>query len=177
MRNEDVYLPDDDTFLLLRFLSSISASEFSCEIGAGTGVVTAELAKVSHRVLATDISPKACKMMWERVRKVPNVDVVCCDSLSAIREEEMFSLVVANPPYLPFEDESPLWSGGKGGIEVAQKFTSDALKRLRRGGRVAIVLSSLSNIKGYLRKYVKARIAARSKVGLFEELYVIEIKK
>ncbi|HDI31536.1 MAG TPA: methyltransferase domain-containing protein [Thermofilum sp.] len=180
MTGEYVYLPSDDTFLLLKFLSNIGAADFSCEIGSGSGIVTEALANISQRVLAVDISPKACKVSWEKVRKRPDVDVICCDSLSAIREDKLFSFVVTNPPYLPFKDGSYLWSGGEGGIEVAQKFTFDALRRLKEGGRMVIVLSSLSDVKGYMNSLsergVKVNTVIKEGVGLFEELYIIEIR-
>ncbi|RLE85637.1 MAG: hypothetical protein DRJ41_00825 [Thermoprotei archaeon] len=176
----DVYPPAEDTFLLLKFLESIKSATYSCEIGSGSGVITEKLLNISERALATDIDFKACEATWKRTKKSYKLDVICCDSLTSIREIEMFDLIVSNPPYLPYEGEHSSWSGGKGGIEVPLKFVKDGLRRLKKGGKIAMVLSSLSSIEelvSALPSDVKVERPIKAKLGLFEELYIIEISR
>ena len=69
------------------------------EFGAGDGVLTAALARVSPRVVAIERDATLWRRLSERFRGCPSVEVVLGDALThALPRREAFA-VVANPPF------------------------------------------------------------------------------
>lgn len=66
-----------------------------------------------------------------------------------IRQDERFTVIVFNPPYLPGTQKDPAfdraWSGGKDGREITEAFLLQCTKFLDAEGRLLLVQSSLSN--------------------------------
>lgn len=113
------------------------------EVGTGSGVIAEEIAKRGASfVLATDIDFEAAVSAKSR-----GLEVVVADLLSELNEKALFDLVLFNPPYLPSspESDSLAWTGGVGGWELSFKFLAQAKKHLRPGGRMLMVLSSLTS--------------------------------
>jgi 23S rRNA (adenine-N6)-dimethyltransferase len=95
-------LPRSRHFLRSRSLAAaivagadISPRGLVAEIGAGSGRLTAELARVARRVVAIELDPRLAAGLRGRW---PNVDVVAGDALSVPFPDEPFR-VVANIPF------------------------------------------------------------------------------
>jgi len=68
------------------------------DLGAGQGVLTAELASCARRVLAVEIDPVLVAGLRRRFAGAPSVEVVCGDALRVPLPAEPFR-VVANIPF------------------------------------------------------------------------------
>jgi 23S rRNA (adenine-N6)-dimethyltransferase len=95
-------LPRSRHFLRSRSLAAaivagadISPRDLVVDIGAGSGRLTAELARVARRVVAIELDPRLAAGLRDRW---PNVDVVAGDALSVPFPDEPFR-VVANIPF------------------------------------------------------------------------------
>jgi len=153
--------------------------ETACEIGCGAGLVAVELAK-SCETIATDVSFRALKLASARSKKAgvdAKLHLICCDRVEAIRPARVFNLIVFNPPYLPDNGKDPRWSGGPSGIEKAIEFVESGFLRLKEGGFMLFILSSLSAWRKMLAWLLKAGLSSsllrKEKVGLYEELIVV----
>ncbi len=86
---------------LVRWLvarSSIGPYDVVYEIGAGKGIITAELARAAKRVVAVERDPKLVRRLRERFRGVENIEIVEKDFLQfSIREREY--KIFANIPF------------------------------------------------------------------------------
>jgi 23S rRNA (adenine-N6)-dimethyltransferase len=80
--------------------ADISSRDLVVDIGAGSGRLTAELARVARRVVAIELDSD----LADRLRgRWPNVDVVAGDALSVAFPDEPFR-VVANIPFAHTND-------------------------------------------------------------------------
>jgi 23S rRNA (adenine-N6)-dimethyltransferase len=79
-------------------ISSIGPEDIVYEIGAGRGIVTAELARIARRVVALEIDPELACVLRNRFRAAVNVDVVEDDFL-AYRFTDREYAVFGNIPY------------------------------------------------------------------------------
>jgi SAM-dependent methyltransferase len=88
-----------------------AASNVAFDIGTGTGVLAAVLARRGiARVIATDLEPRALACARENVRQLglaERVEVVQAD----LFPEGRAALVVCNPPWIPARPSSPMESG------------------------------------------------------------------
>lgn len=79
-------------------LANISARDTVLDVGAGRGVITAELARRADRVIAIEKDPRLVRSLRERFRAASNIDIIECDFLSfriPVRDYKVF----ANIPY------------------------------------------------------------------------------
>ena len=138
---QQAYLASDDSALLREKLRDRSG--FSClEIGAGNGGNLIELAARFELAVGTDlVRPE--KLEW---RSRPG-DFVLADGASCFSDES-FDLVAFNPPYLPSETiQDVAVDGGRGGIEVPLFFLKEALRVVKKGGRILMLLSSQNSVE------------------------------
>jgi release factor glutamine methyltransferase len=146
MTHPEVYAPAEDTWLLLRAAGNeCRYGERVLEIGCGSGAVSGALCPRA-RVLATDINPHATKA----ARDV-GVEVVRTDLFSGICGR--FDLILFNPPYLPTSpcERMDDWleyalDGGPDGRAVITRFVSGVGRVLAPGGRVLMLISSLTGL-------------------------------
>ena len=131
-------------------------------------------------VVATDINPHAIFCAQQK-----GVEVVRTDLFSGIRGA--FDLVLFNPPYLPTMTEERIddWleyalDGGITGREVIGRFADSVSGVLAPGGRILLLLSSLTGLpevrelcfpRGFTAK------VARQQTAEDEELYVLRITR
>jgi release factor glutamine methyltransferase len=190
-----LYLPSEDSILLADCLKDYSGN-IALDIGVGSGIITQALCENFKKVIGTDLEFGILKKCNEDVatntlkdskKKLENergFELVCADTASAFRDN-IFDLVVSNPPYLPedydnegmkIHDEAIY--GGKSGMEVTLKLIKSSLTTLKREGKLLIIVSSLSNISSLqellellklnMKKIVEKRL-------FFETLSVVEI--
>jgi SAM-dependent methyltransferase len=88
-----------------------SSSSVAFDIGTGTGVLAAVLARRGiGRVVATDLQPRALACAQENLQRLglaERVDVVQAD----LFPEGRAALVVCNPPWIPARPSSPIEAG------------------------------------------------------------------
>ncbi|ESU39624.1 Methyltransferase [Giardia duodenalis] len=137
-----VYLPDEDTFLLIDTLTKLSGElhpQSFVEIGSGSGVVSVHILQVFPGIReghAVDISPHAVDMT-RRTASLNNVPLCVhegsffepLDAYTNSSKATRFDLIVFNPPYVPSSETDPALgpldlalAGGKNGSEVMLKF-------------------------------------------------------
>ena len=75
--------------------ADVGADDLVLDLGAGTGRLTAELARVSRRVIAVEVDPALAAGLHDRW---PNVEVVLADATQVALPREPFN-VVANVPF------------------------------------------------------------------------------
>ena len=89
-----------------------------------------------------------------------------------------FDLVIFNPPYLPTRDEEKIddWleyalDGGVDGRVVIERFANEAGRVLAPGGRILLLISSLTGIDATLDIFEGAgyRVAIVERRQVFEE--------
>jgi len=175
-----VYVPEADTFLLLRAaLSEVRQSDRVLEVGTGSGHIAWELSR-SAEVVATDINPHAVLSAKER-----GVEVVRTDLAAGIRGT--FDLVLFNPPYLPTQPEERIddWleyalDGGITGREVIERFANEAGRILAPEGRILLLISSLTGLAetGAIFKKHGYRVLTIAEESLEDEkLWVLRITR
>ena len=151
--HSNVYQPAEDTYLLLDNLD-LKGGELVLDMGTGCGILAIHAADAGCIVLAVDVSPYAVKCALSNVREnglKGKVHIIRGDLFSPFRRYEIFDILIFNPPYLPVQSREEdwlekAWSGGFSGRKVIDAFIEEAPKYLKKGGRILIVQSSLSNI-------------------------------
>lgn len=175
---EEVYEPREDSFLLVHNLPDVKGKKV-LDVGTGSGILAIEAAERGGRVVAVDVNPDAIKTARENALKnAVGIEFRVSDLFSNVPEK--FEVLLFNPPYLPYEDRfdenAPIWCGGKTGREVLERFAKEAPAHLNPNGTVAIVFSSITGIeevqKIFERAGFSARIVADEKIE-FEKLVVL----
>jgi len=141
-----VYSPEADTFLLLSAAKAeVQPGDRVLEVGTGSGLIAAELGKVT-RVVTTDINPHAVLCV-----SMAGTEVIRTDLFAGIRGP--FDLVLFNPPYLPTQPEERIhdWleyalDGGESGRMIIERFLEGAGRVLAQGGRILLLVSSLTGL-------------------------------
>jgi methylase of polypeptide subunit release factors len=131
------------------------------DVGTGTGVLAALLARAGCRVIATDIEPRAVACARENLARLGLADRV------EVLERDLFPdgaarLVVANPPWVPGEPHRPLDRAvyDPGG-DVLARVVAALPSHLAPGGEAWLVLSDLAELVGLRpRGALEARFAA-----------------
>jgi release factor glutamine methyltransferase len=166
------------------------------DIGVGSGIITEALCENFKKVIGAelafemlkkykeDVVSKTSKDSEKKLKNEGGFELVCADAASAFRDN-IFDLVVSNPPYLPedYDNEGvkihdDVIYGGKSGIEVTLKIIKSSLTTLKREGKLLIIVSSLSDTSRLqeslellnlnMKKIVEKRL-------FFETLSVVEI--
>jgi release factor glutamine methyltransferase len=175
---DEVYSPEEDTYLLLRAaLAEARPEDSAIEIGCGSGLISRELAARVRSLLATDINPHAA-----RAARAAGVEVVRADLFRGLRGR--FDLVVFNPPYLPTaEERTSQWmnyalDGGESGRETIDRFLEDLRDHMAHGGRALLLISSLTGPGEVQEKAAAVGLDARevAREGcFFEQLHVLRL--
>jgi len=170
-----IYQPAEDSFLIDNYLDNYLKNnkiETYLDMGTGSGLLSVTAVKHLEKknVLAVDINSNAVLDLSNR-----GYFAICSDFFERI--EGKFDLITFNAPYLPFDSREPKDSqiattGGKRGDEASLRFLKQAKKHLNVGGKIFLLISSLTPMDK-LRKY-KPKIVSRQKVFM-EELIIYEI--
>lgn len=179
---ENVYEPSEDSFLLAdAALSEIKGYERILEAGCGSGIISAVIrANTKANVIGIDINPYAVKCSGEN-----GVDVIRGDLLNCIKGK--FDIIIFNPPYLPTkEDErdngwmNAALDGGCDGRKVIFRFLEDAGRCLVQGGKILMLVSSLTGIDEIRSRLVSLGYAVediRHENYMYEQLTVLSASK
>jgi release factor glutamine methyltransferase len=180
IRSEEVYPPNEDTYLLLKAaLAEARPKDITLEIGCGSGLISCELVAKVGMLLVTDINPYAAKLV-----KAEGIEVVRADLFRGIKGK--FDLILFNPPYLPTkkEERTSQWTnyaldGGESGRETIDRFLKDLKDHLRPRGRALLLISSLTGLSAVKETAWAEGLAARELVSekcFFEKLYVLKLE-
>ena len=176
-----VYEPAEDSRLLAETVApEVAPDERVLEVGVGSGYVAATVEdEAGARVVGSDIAPDACAAAREA-----GVEAVRADLLDPF-VGDTFDIVLFNPPYLPtppeMEWDDPLehaLSGGPDGRRLVRPFLDSVGRVLRPGGRVFLLVSSLTDIEAVTELATAAGLDVRERAGEsfpFERLVVLEI--
>lgn len=157
-----VFQPRSDTWMLIdavrREALPADARVLDLCTGSGAVAVAAAAALRGATVTAVDVSRRAllsaslnARLNGVRVRARRG-------NLFDAVPGERFDLIVANPPYLPAEDDAlptrgpaRAWEAGRDGRAVLDPLCAAAATHLRPGGRILIVHSSVSGLDTTMR--------------------------
>ncbi|MCO5994034.1 methyltransferase [Actinoallomurus sp. WRP9H-5] len=167
-----VYRPQSDTFLLARELccDGIRGSRV-LDLCTGTGLLAIIAAYAgAESVTAVDLEGRAVLTAWmnTRLRRVP-VRVLRGDLFEPIADE-VFDVIVANPPYVPSADaprrvRGRAWDAGRQGRAMIDRICAHAPGALAVGGTLLMVQSVLCGVETTLnslrRAGLKASVVAR----------------
>lgn len=157
----DTLIPRDETEILVKCaldkVKELQKDEIKplsvLDIGTGTGAIACSIAKNSQNVevLGVDISSNALMVALENAQKLDLIKRVVyrkSDIFSALREGEVFDIVVSNPPYISDKDYKNLDTTVKDfepktallakndGYEFYEKIISQAKKYVKYGGYI-----------------------------------------
>jgi SAM-dependent methyltransferase len=126
-----------------------TASSVAFDIGTGTGVLAAVLARRGiERVVATDLDPRALACARENVQRLglsERIDVVQAD----LFPEGRAAVVVCNPPWIPARPSSPMENGiYDPDHRMLRGFLRALPEHLEPGGEGWLVLSDLAEHLG-----------------------------
>jgi release factor glutamine methyltransferase len=160
-----VFSPLSDTRLLARHVRDdpLLPGGDVLDLCSGTGAlaVVAALGK-ARSVTAVDVSRRAALSARLNAR-VNGVRVRARrGDLFAPVAGETFDLIVSNPPYLPAPEErrprgrARGWDGGRDGRSVLDRICAEAPARLRPGGALLLVHSSVCGERATLERLARA---------------------
>lgn len=157
----NVYNPSEDTFLFLDALE-VEVTKlltlkptFAVEIGSGSGIIITSLSqlfKSSCMYFATDINPEACvATKYTSVQNQSPVECLNMDLLSCFKEN-IFDIVLFNPPYVLTETEelsgnglNRSWAGGTKGRNVIDKILVQLPRLLSDNGLLYMLILRENN--------------------------------
>ena len=152
--NEDVLIPRFDTEVLYHFALHCvkNGRKKVLDLCTGSGILAISLAKEGASVGASDISSKALDVAKENA----SIHQVTIDfregDLFCVWEDEVFDLIVSNPPYIDDEGMNLLDNrvkkephlalyGGEDGLDYYRKIIAQAKNYLKNTGILALEIA------------------------------------
>jgi release factor glutamine methyltransferase len=185
--DEHVYEPAEDTFLIAEKMR-VEEDDTVLDMGTGCGILAVLAAEKAKSVLAVDVNPYALRcagMNAENNGVKERIEFRRGDLFQPIKQNERFSLILFNAPYLPSEPDEEkswigkAWAGGRNGRKILDRFVMDAPNFLAAGGRIQLVQSSLSDVNRTIEMFgeldLRATVVAQVKVA-FESIVLVEAK-
>lgn len=165
----EVYEPAEDTYFLLEAIQ-IKKHDTVFEIGTGCGIIALACGCKGAHVVCSDVNPYAVNITKQNVEHNSHhikgtIDVRYGDMFEVIKPNEVFDIIVFNPPYLPLKPQDCIggtgWldiatNGGVDGLELIRKFIDGLPQHLRKNGHGYFIYSSFSN-KRKLEKYLSSK--------------------
>jgi release factor glutamine methyltransferase len=167
-----VFRPRSDSWMLTESLRELSrGTPFEAlDLCTGSGVVAIAAARLGGNVTAVDVSRRsvACVRLNALLNGVARrVRAVRGDLLAAV-DGRSFDVIASNPPYVPSDEDSPpargparAWKAGSDGRLVLDRICAEAPARLRPGGSLLLVHSSLCGTDTTLDRLRAAGLEAR----------------
>ncbi|MEZ5354372.1 MAG: class I SAM-dependent methyltransferase [Bryobacteraceae bacterium] len=144
---DTVLAPGETTAVLYRAALPYAAQRRVWDLGCGSGALALLLAGCAARILGTDINPRAIALSRWNAAINDSPAQFRLGSLAGPVDGERFDLIVAQPPYLPFDGgphssatRSQFLHGGDRGDEIAHQVLELAPRHLAPGG-VALVFT------------------------------------
>ena len=174
-----MYLPQEDSFFFADFLKTYlknkNKSISILDMGAGSGILAETCLSLGFKnVSAADIDSKAVKYLENKFKDFKAIHIIKSNLFSnSSLKKRKFDLILFNAPYLPKDkyDREKDTTGGKLGDEISIKFLKQAKKHLFPGGKILLLVSSLTPMNR-IKKF-NPEIIARKKL-FFEELLILE---
>jgi release factor glutamine methyltransferase len=168
-----VFWPRADSWMLADALREerLAPNARVLDVCTGSGLLAVTAALCGARATAVDVSRRAvlCAALNARINGV-RVRALRGDLFGPV-EGEHFDAIVANPPYLPAEDDEPpargparAWDAGRDGRALLDRLCAHAPEHLAPGGVLLVVHSSLCD--------PGATLAALRERGLRAEIVV-----
>jgi len=186
--DEHVYEPAEDTFLIAEKMR-VKEDDTVLDMGTGCGILAVLAAEKAKSVLAVDVNPYALQCAVKNAENngvKERIEFRRGDLFQPIKQNERFSLILFNAPYLPSEPDEEkswigkAWAGGPNGRKILDRFVMDAPKFLAAGGRIQLVQSSLSDVNRTIEMFgeldLRAMVVAQVKVA-FESIVLVEAKR
>jgi release factor glutamine methyltransferase len=170
LQSNSRYDPAEDTFFLADHIQS-ETGQAALEIGTGSGYLAKILEKNFDLVVATDIDYTTISTQDEKIQ-----NGICCVGADALSMQ--FDFIVCNLPYLPSDNISDrAVDGGREGLEVPIQIIKSAKYRLKPGGKMLYLTSSLANYAKLMQQTellgFDVRVLSKKKL-FFEELIIVE---
>lgn len=188
LTNEEVYSPNEDSFLLLDYMK-VGKGSYVLDMGTGTGILAIKATLLgASKVVAIDINPFASRCALRNVISKglkSQISVLTGNLFSSLREDAMFDVILFNPPYLQTKMSEyrrdwleKSWAGGRNGRAIIDQFIDKLPAHLRSGG-LLFLLHPSRGIRATIRKLKQMRmdtsVVAKRKL-FFEELLVLSVK-
>ncbi|MDS0299230.1 class I SAM-dependent methyltransferase [Halogeometricum sp. S1BR25-6] len=187
----NVYQPAEDSALLAEAVVDRARGRF-LEVGTGSGWVAERAAREADvtEVVASDVNPHACESARERGRRAAaeghlGIEAVRANLVDPFADDA-FDTVAFNPPYLPTDPDNEWddWmeqalSGGETGRKFLDPFVDSVGRVLADGGRVLLLVSSLTGYDEVVARVESRGFAHETVVQEsypFEVLSVLELK-
>ncbi len=157
--NKNVLIPRDETEILVRKAIEITNKnhfEVALDIGTGSGCIACMLAKYTDcQVIGTDVSSEALNVALDNASRLNLFNKAIfrkSDVFSNVRPNEIFDIIISNPPYIPlseknnlqkevkFDPEEALFTSDEKGLEFYKKISAGATDFLRKGGYILFEL-------------------------------------
>lgn len=154
--DDDVYKPSEDSILLLHWVLSYSnpGMDLDIDVGAGSGIIGIGNALANRRyTILIDVSFNAlCYAIKNSGLNGVGafVEPILWNEDLMIFREDLSLYVMSNPPYLPVDNESMMWCGGPGGLDILLGMIDSLFAR--RSFRIIFVFSSLSDLSILARR-------------------------
>ena len=150
--NPLAYFGDDSTALAVRLHPRRGAR--CLDLCAGPGIQALRSSVGGGPVVAVEINPvaAACAELNVEMNGLGDrIEVRRGDLFDAVRPDETFDLITANPPLLPFPPELPypfVGHGGAAGLAVTWKILAGLPQHLAAGGTAQIIGTCLGDDAG-----------------------------
>ncbi|MDR0303537.1 MAG: peptide chain release factor N(5)-glutamine methyltransferase [Chitinispirillales bacterium] len=146
----NVLIPRHDTEILVETVlkNEDCGKKFVLELGTGSGIISQILQskRSDWRIISIDISFEAAKIAKKNCDE--KIFIVNCDKFSAITEQNVFDIIVSNPPYIQSAEIENLddsvknyepriaIDGGKNGCYFYEYLARTAKKLLNEYGKI-----------------------------------------
>ena len=164
------YLASQDSALLREALRA-HGGVCCLEIGAGNGGNLVDLATRFEFVVGTDLV-RPGMTDWKGGR----INYILADGASCLRDDS-FELVAINPPYLKDGGSGDGAVEGGEKLEVPRAFLREALRTVKKSGRILILVNDSADVRDLEREGARASFSFRrvaTRRLFFEELAVYE---
>lgn len=168
----EVYDPAEDSFLLLESIP-VDPKDSILELGTGCGLIALACAHQGAQVVCTDINPFAIQLVRRNIERnhhllKGDIETRHGDLFSVLKNNERFTMIVFNPPYLPTKKNDKIggWfdtatDGGSTGLKSTKRFLQGLHKHLQPTGCAYFIFSSLSNRSILQRSLKNERLSAK----------------
>lgn len=163
-----VYRPRRDTELLIAAALRVDRPPGrALDLCTGTGAAALALARVGHQVTAVDLGRRATvTARWNAARAGVPLRVHRGHLFNPVQQER-FSLIVSNPPYVPHPPGTRMrrheraWNAGPDGRAILDELCDELADHLTPGGDAFLIQSSYAEVHVTLRALIERGLRTR----------------